>query len=177
VKPIDGFDLDIDGMGTWIPGRQMMNCKEVVDELSDYLANELSQKDADRVRMHLDNAQTARPLWASLRQRSNGLTTSKRKILLHVLVNSVQFSWKSNIGAAASLRTEKKLVNILRSSTFTAISTCAMQRFKIVFLIFGLVLLAYAIKKSWGFAAIALPLLQMRGGFSPRLHPHSLPNG
>jgi hypothetical protein len=33
--------------------RKMMNCKEVVDLLTEYLANALSQKDADGIQMHL----------------------------------------------------------------------------------------------------------------------------
>jgi anti-sigma factor RsiW len=36
-----------------IRNRQMMNCKDVVDLLTDYLANELPQKDVAGIRMHL----------------------------------------------------------------------------------------------------------------------------
>ncbi len=38
---------------SWIRNRKMMNCKEVVDLLSDYLANELTEEDVAGIRAHL----------------------------------------------------------------------------------------------------------------------------
>lgn len=38
---------------SWIRNRKMMNCKEVVDLLSDYLANELPEEDVAGIRAHL----------------------------------------------------------------------------------------------------------------------------
>lgn len=38
---------------SWIRRRKMTNCKEVVDLLSDYLANELPEEDVAGIRAHL----------------------------------------------------------------------------------------------------------------------------
>lgn len=38
---------------SWVRNRKMMNCKEVVDLLSDYLANELPEEDVAGIRAHL----------------------------------------------------------------------------------------------------------------------------
>ncbi len=47
--------------------KKMMNCKEVVDLLSDYLVNELSEQDVSGVRAHLKGCGNCKTLLASLK--------------------------------------------------------------------------------------------------------------
>ena len=86
----------------------MMNCKEVVDVLSDYLANELSADDADRVRMHLRQCPNCTAFEASLRSTIKWTHDLKAEDPPLDVVNSVQTFLKSNIGAAGKSSDRKK---------------------------------------------------------------------
>jgi Putative zinc-finger len=106
---IDVFDLDSDGMGVWIPGRKMMNCKEVVDVLSDYLANELSADGADGVRTHLRKCRNCKAFMASLRTTIKWTHDLKTEDVPLDVVNSVRTFLKSKIGTNGMSSDRKKV--------------------------------------------------------------------
>ena len=108
MRPIDVFNLDSGVIETWIPGRKMMNCKEVIDALSDYLANELPAEDAGRVRMHLRQCSNCKAFLASLRTTIKWTHDLKTEDPPIDVVNSVQTFLKSNIGAAGKSSGRKK---------------------------------------------------------------------
>lgn len=52
---------------SWIRRRKMTNCKEVVDLLSDYLANELPEEDVAGIRAHLRGCRNCTTFFDSLK--------------------------------------------------------------------------------------------------------------
>jgi hypothetical protein len=90
-----------------------MNCKEVVDVLSDYLANELSAEDADGVRMHLRQVPKLQGLFGFTEDDDQMDSRPQNGRSSHCVVNSVRPSEVQYRGQPASLQAEKKLVNIL----------------------------------------------------------------
>lgn len=81
----------------WLQGRKMMNCKEVVDLLSDYLAGELSEEDVAGIRSHLKGCRNCITFLDSLKTTVNLTHSLKAEDIPPAVVDRLQTFLKSKI--------------------------------------------------------------------------------
>jgi hypothetical protein len=105
----DVFDSDSHTMWNGKPGK-MMNCKEVVDLLSDYLANELSPEDLAGVRAHLKRCRNCKAFLASLKTTVKLTHNLKADDIPPGVVDSLRTFLKSNFAPNKMPSGPKKIV-------------------------------------------------------------------
>jgi len=82
---------------SWIRGRKMMRCREVVDLLSDYLADELSEGDVAGIRAHLKGCPNCMTFLDSLKTTINLTNSLKAEDIPPEVVDRLQTFLKSKI--------------------------------------------------------------------------------
>lgn len=84
-------------MWNWIRGRKMMRCKQVVDLLSDYLADELSAEDVAGIRAHLKGCRKCLAFLDSLKTTVKLTHNLKAEDIPPEVVDRLQTFLKSRI--------------------------------------------------------------------------------